>query len=157
MTCGPPPLCCLMSLAMPGSPQCCWPSWGLAAPSVSPQLQLFLRLLALAGSTVFMYTTCSKALITSHWGCFAALGSLSLFVLPKSLPFLPVLFSLPPTPCPDVLRETPLQKERTTCWVPQRRHQTLVKIVECNAKWWGFSSCAKCIRQILQGKILSVI
>jgi len=103
MACGPPPVCCLTSPAMPGSPRCCWPSWGLAAPSVSPQLQLFLQFLALAGSTSFMYTTCSKALMTPHRGCPAALSSLSLFVLPKPLPWLPVLFSLPPAPCLEVL------------------------------------------------------
>lgn len=69
-------------------------------------------------------------------------------------------FSLYPPPrawMSSAVAETPSQKKRTMCWVPQRRHQTLVKIVECNAKWWGFNSCAKCIRrQILQGKILSV-
>lgn len=84
-----------MSPAMPGSPRCCWPGWGLAAPSVSPELQLFLRLLALPGSAIFMYTTGRKTLITPHRVCFAALSSLSLSVLPKSLPCLLVLFSLP--------------------------------------------------------------
>lgn len=152
-------MCCLMSPAVPGSPRCCWPSWGLAAPSVPPQLQLFLWLAALASGTIFMYTTRSKALITPHRGCFAALSHLSFFVLPKSLPCLLVLFSLPLAPCPEIqLAGTPSLRKGTTCWVPWRRHQVLVKIVECNGKYWGFSTCAQCRRrQILRGKILSVI
>lgn len=85
----------LLSPAVPGSARCCRPSGGLAAPSVSPELPLFLRLLALAGSAIFVYTTCRKALVTPRRGCFAALSSLSLSVLPKSLPCLLVLISLP--------------------------------------------------------------
>lgn len=164
MACGPPPMCCLMSPATPGSPRCCWASWGPAASAVSPQLQLFLQLPALASSTTVVQTTCSKALITPHKGCFPALSSRSLcfllFFWPKSLPCLLVLFSSPPLHArtSSVVAETPSQKECMTYWVPWKRCQTLVKIVECNAKWWGFNSCAKCVRrQILQGKILSVI
>lgn len=77
----------------------------------------------------------------------------------QSLPCLLVLFSLPLAACPEFrLAGTPSQRKGTTCWVPQRRHQVPVKIVECNGKWWGFNTCAQCVREkILQGKILSVI
>lgn len=88
------------------------------------------------------------------------LPSVSLTVLPKSLPCLIMLFSLAPAPCPmsSVTAGTPSLKKRTMCWVPPRKHQRLVKVVQCNAKWWGFNSCAKCVRRkILEMKILSVI
>lgn len=94
--------------------------------------------------------------------------------LPSAVSHSVFFFFFGPSPCPacscfslhpplhaqtsSAVEETPSQKGCTTCWVPWRRRQTLVKIVECNAKWWGFNSCAKYIRrQILQGKILSVI
>lgn len=101
-------------------------------------------------------------------------SSQGLFPCPQQSVTLFSSFFFGPNPCPacscfslhpplhartsSVVAETPSQKECMTYWVPWRRRQTLVKIVECNAKWWGFNSCAKCVRrQILQGKILSVI
>lgn len=116
MACRPPPMSSLMSPAMPGSPQCCWPSWRLAAPSVFPQLQRFLHFPVLASSTTFMYTTCSKAFFTPPKGCLSALSSLSLFVLPKFFPYLLGVFILSLTSywVSSVVAETPFQRAQHT-------------------------------------------
>lgn len=96
----------------------------------------------------------------SSQGLFCCPQQYGTLCLPKSLPCLPVFSSLHPSyaQTSPVAAQTPSQQKCTKCWVPWRRHQMLVKVVECNVKWWGFNPCAKCTRkQILQGKILSVI
>lgn len=49
-----------------------------------------------------MYTTCSKALITPHRSCFAALSHLSFFVLPKCLALPACAFLLTPCSMPRI-------------------------------------------------------
>lgn len=81
------------------------------------------------------------------------------FVQIPALPACAFLFTPPlHARASSAMAETPSQKKVTMSWVPWRRHPTLVKIMECNMKWWGFNSCAKCIKRwILQGKIPSEI
>lgn len=95
----------------------------------------------------------------SSQGLFCCPQPSAILCFAQSLPCLLVLFSLPLAACLGFqLTGTASQGKGTTGWVPWRRHQVLVKMVEPNGKWWGFSTSAQCIkRQILQGKILSVI
>lgn len=149
---------CLMSPAVPGSPRCCWPSWSLAAPSVPPQLQLFLTR-CLGQQHYFYVYSMQQGPHHSSQGLLCCPQPSVILCFAQSLPCLLVLFSLPLAASPVFrLAGTESQRKGTACWVPWRRHQVLVKVVETNGKWWGFSTCAQCIRrQILLGKILSVV
>lgn len=118
----------------------------------------FLWLAALASGTIFMYTRCSKALITPLMDCFAALSHLSFFVLPNSCPGA-CAFVLTPCCMPGIPVGWNTSSEEGHN-MPGALKGTPSACKDCWVQWkmGGFNTCAQCIRrQILQGEILSAI